>query len=105
LVQRQGTASQFLQALADEARRRATVGRRASQVGTAANALAGGMAPYVIRREVEGRRVTPRHHGTRTSEVFHNNRLEGELKLFPGMLHVAGGTWAVSLGTRVAPAH
>jgi hypothetical protein len=58
LVQPQGTAAGFLQAIVDEARRRAVVAGRAKQVGGAANALTGGMAPYVIRREVEDRRAS-----------------------------------------------
>jgi hypothetical protein len=55
LVQPQGTASTFLQAIVDEAKRRAVVAGRARKIGGAANALTGGMAPYAIRREVEDR--------------------------------------------------
>jgi hypothetical protein len=57
LVQPHGTANQFLQAIVDEARRRAVVAARGRQVGGAVNALTGGMAPYVIRREVEDRQA------------------------------------------------
>ena len=56
LVQPSGTASTFLKAIMDEATRRAAVAARGRQVGGAVNALTGGMAPYVIRREVEDRR-------------------------------------------------
>jgi hypothetical protein len=60
LVKPSGTASDFLKAIVDEATRRAAVAARGRQVGGAVNALTGGMAPYVIRREVESRRPSQR---------------------------------------------
>jgi hypothetical protein len=57
LVQPNQFSSTFLQAVLDEAVRRGDVAKRAAKAGGAASALAGGAAPYILRRQIETQRA------------------------------------------------